>query len=136
MGSLPSVAGHPPLRIALWPPFAARGTLGAKLSRTPRKDGRLSSSHVRLRALVLHNAGRRLLSATPSGGFDMTIATFTDALPTAGAAASADVSREVMSRITSQVLAMGQLSFERILERPQEENYDYEDVPDDEGEEQ
>jgi hypothetical protein len=48
-----------------------------------------------------------------------------------------DPAQEVMSRIASQVLLMGQQRFEQVLQQPQEDELDfnYDDVEDD-GEEE
>jgi hypothetical protein len=51
--------------------------------------------------------------------------------------ANPDVSREVMSRLAAQVLVMGQQRFEQILQQPaEEEDYDYDDVEEESGEEE
>ncbi|HEX6362265.1 MAG TPA: hypothetical protein VFZ93_04885 [Albitalea sp.] len=46
------------------------------------------------------------------------------------------VSSEVMSRLTAQVLQMGQHPFEQILDQPEDDDFNYDDIEiDDDGDE-
>lgn len=49
----------------------------------------------------------------------------------------ASVSSEVMSRLAAQVLQMSQQRFEHVLEQPEEDDFDYDDIEiDDEGDQE